>query len=374
MVEAQVRTLADLPFHVSGRYPKPLLIRRCTPDGYEESSSRQFFEDIRDFGLGLAGLGVRPGDHVALICETRPEWLVADLAILTIGAVTVPIYTRSRKSSTISIATVLWVYCSFPSSSSPSGDGRRSERRRRSVMIVREPRFLLLGGVFLFGLGLAGLFGSEQSPGKKQEATKKPSSLEPLPIELPKPAFKGTPKHAPPGAPLEKARKGPRPEFLAPKGSRLLSKGKPVMSSDREPIIGEIAYATDGDREAVEGSYVELGPGVQHIQIDMQKKVTISAILIWHYHANARIYHDVVIQVSDDRDFISGVQTLFNNDHDNSAGLGLGEDKAYWETYEGKLIDGKKQVARYIRLYSNGSTEDDQNHYTEVEVFGLPAK
>ena len=92
MVEAQVRTLADLPFHVSGRYPKPLLIRRCTPDGYEESSSRQFFEDIRDFGLGLAGLGVRPGDHVALICETRPEWLVADLAILTIGAVTVPIY------------------------------------------------------------------------------------------------------------------------------------------------------------------------------------------------------------------------------------------------------------------------------------------
>ena len=92
MVEAHVRTLADLPFHVSGRYPKPSLIRRCTPDGYEESSSRQFFEDIRDFGLGLAGLGVRPGDHVALICETRPEWLVADLAILTIGAVTVPIY------------------------------------------------------------------------------------------------------------------------------------------------------------------------------------------------------------------------------------------------------------------------------------------
>ncbi len=92
MPEAEMRTLADLPFHVSGRYPKSSLVRRCTPDGYEESSSRQFFEDIRDCALGLAGLGVRPGDHVALICETRPEWLVADFGILTIGAVTVPIY------------------------------------------------------------------------------------------------------------------------------------------------------------------------------------------------------------------------------------------------------------------------------------------
>ena len=92
MVQTQIRTLADLPFHVSGRYPKPSLVRRCTPDGYEEFSSRRFFEDIRDFGLGLAGLGVRPGDRVALVCETRPEWLIADLAILTIGAVTVPIY------------------------------------------------------------------------------------------------------------------------------------------------------------------------------------------------------------------------------------------------------------------------------------------
>ena len=92
MPEAHIRTLADLPFHVSGRYPKPALLRRCRPDGYDELSSRQFFEDVRDCALGLAGLGVRPGDRVALICETRPEWLVADLGILTIGAVTVPIY------------------------------------------------------------------------------------------------------------------------------------------------------------------------------------------------------------------------------------------------------------------------------------------
>ena len=96
--------------------------------------------------------------------------------------------------------------------------------------------------------------------------------------------------------------------------------------------------------------------------------------MIWHYHQSARVYHDVVVQASNDADFITDVRTLFNNDHDNSAGLGLGRDLGYWETNEGKLIDAKSVKARYLRFYSNGSTADDQNHYTEIEVFALPNK
>ena len=92
MTAAEIRTLADLPFHVSGRHPKPALVGRCTPDGVDVSSSRDFFEQIRDFSLGLKEIGVGPGDRVAVICETRPEWMVVDLGALTAGAVTVPIY------------------------------------------------------------------------------------------------------------------------------------------------------------------------------------------------------------------------------------------------------------------------------------------
>ena len=92
MARSQIRTLADLPFHVAGRFPKSALIGRCTSDGIDVSSSRAFFEQIRDFSLGLVEAGVSAGDRVALICETRPEWLVADLGILTAGGVTVPIY------------------------------------------------------------------------------------------------------------------------------------------------------------------------------------------------------------------------------------------------------------------------------------------
>jgi hypothetical protein len=84
------------------------------------------------------------------------------------------------------------------------------------------------------------------------------------------------------------------------------------------------------------------------------------------------VYHDVVVQVADDPDFIENVRTLYNNDYDNSAGLGVGKDPSYIETSEGRLVDGKGLEARYVRLYSNGNTSNEMNHYVEVEVFGKP--
>ncbi len=218
---------------------------------------------------------------------------------------------------------------------------------------------------------------AKQEAKQKAAAEKKAADEKkgvPLEIKLPKPAFKGTPKHVPAGTRLEKPRKGPRPPLIVPKGVRNISKGRPVTSSDSEPIIGELKLVTDGDAEANAGAYVELGPGVQWVQIDLGGKYAIHALLIWHYHMNARVYHDVVVQVADDEDFIENVRTLYSNDHDNSAGLGIGESKEYWDTFEGKLLDTKGVVARYVRLYSQGNIDDDMNHYTEVEVFGLPVK
>ena len=46
----------------------------------------------------------------------------------------------------------------------------------------------------------------------------------------------------------------------------------------------------------------------------------------------------------------------------------------YVETAEGKLVDAKGVVARYVRLYSNGNTNNDLNHYIEVEIYGKPVK
>lgn len=52
-----------------------------------------FVERVQNIALGLASLGVRPGDRIALLSENRPEWSIADLAILSLGAINVPIYT-----------------------------------------------------------------------------------------------------------------------------------------------------------------------------------------------------------------------------------------------------------------------------------------
>ena len=206
------------------------------------------------------------------------------------------------------------------------------------------------------------------------DAAAKAAGLVPFEMDLPKPMFVGTPQDT--RVPnLEKPLGHARPPFLAPPGTENLALGKPVTSSDEEPIIGEIDYITDGDMEAADGSYVELGPFVQHVTVDLEAMSEIYAIVVWHYHKQARVYFDVVVQVAEDPDFITNVQTVFNNDVDNSAGFGVGTDKHYMETNEGKLIYvlDKGIKARYVRLHSSGNTSNDLNHYIEVAVFGKPA-
>ena len=194
----------------------------------------------------------------------------------------------------------------------------------------------------------------------------------PLKTQLPPPLFVGTP--VPVNVPhLEPPRHGRRPEFLVPAGTKNLARGRKVTASDDNPNVGTLDMIVDGDKAGDEGSWVELGPGKQWVQIDLAAKANIYAVLVWHFHSQARVYRDVVVQVSDDPSFRSGVTTIFNNDFQNQLGLGAGKDLNYIETFEGKLIDAKGVQGRYVRLYSNGNTANKLNHYIEVEVWGKPA-
>jgi hypothetical protein len=198
-------------------------------------------------------------------------------------------------------------------------------------------------------------------------------TLVPLPIQLPKPMFEGTPQNvAVPN--LQKPLGRPRDPFLAPAGVTNVAKGKKVASSDMEPIIGELAQVNDGDKKGADGSYVELGPLVQHVTLDLGAPHEVFAVLFWHFHKTARVYFDVIVQLADDAAFTKNVRTLFNNDHDNSSKLGAGTDMNYVETAEGRLVDAKGQKARYVRLYSRGNNANELNHYVEAEVFGRPVR
>ncbi len=73
---------------------KPLLWAK-TGGQWQATSWRQARESVERLARGLAGLGIRPGDRVALVAENRPEWIIADLAIMAAGAITVPAYTTN---------------------------------------------------------------------------------------------------------------------------------------------------------------------------------------------------------------------------------------------------------------------------------------
>jgi len=62
-------------------------------DTWVNISAAEFVERVKNVALGLATLGIRPGDRIALLSENRPEWSIVDLAILSLGAINVPIYT-----------------------------------------------------------------------------------------------------------------------------------------------------------------------------------------------------------------------------------------------------------------------------------------
>jgi hypothetical protein len=194
----------------------------------------------------------------------------------------------------------------------------------------------------------------------------------PLPVVLPKPNFAGTPSEAPAGLNVEKPLGKPRPIPLVPRGTVNLALRKKVTSA-QPPFDGSLELVTDGDKEAREGGAVELKTRLQWVQIDLGAPGKLHYLLVWHYHRDPIVVHKVIAQVSNDPKFIEGVTTLFNNDQDNTAGMGIGRDREFWETSEGKLIDARGITARYVRFYSKGSTyRDPLNRYTEIEVWGQP--
>jgi hypothetical protein len=198
--------------------------------------------------------------------------------------------------------------------------------------------------------------------------------LAPLKIKLPAPAFIGTPSDLPVGSTVEKPTGQPRPLLMVPADVTNVALGRPVTCSSSNVVASDLTKLTDGDKESRESSVVLLRKGVQWVQVDLGSEQEIFAIAVWHNHDAPKVYHGVVVEVADDPDFKQNAQVVFNNDQANLDGLGVGSNREYFETNEGKLIDTKGIKGRYVRLYSDGSTESKLNEYLEIEVYGRPAK
>src|SRR5207247_7125585 len=74
------------------KHRKPAQFIRKRAGRWEPVPAERALADVESLGFGLLESGIRRGDRVALLSENRYEWPIADLAILGLGAVTVPIY------------------------------------------------------------------------------------------------------------------------------------------------------------------------------------------------------------------------------------------------------------------------------------------
>ena len=85
-------TLADLIGLAAARHGDATAIRHKRDGAWHDVSYAELGETVSEIGRGLIDLGIEPGDRVAILCATRPDWTYADFGIAATGAVVVPIY------------------------------------------------------------------------------------------------------------------------------------------------------------------------------------------------------------------------------------------------------------------------------------------
>src|SRR6185436_16055321 len=186
----------------------------------------------------------------------------------------------------------------------------------------------------LFSVLIAGFFCSSSVRADDAKAT------EPLALNLPAHTLKGTPEDLPSGPNIEPpSDKAPTP-IQVPKGVKNVAAGKPVTSSV-PPFLGDLKQITDGKKEPSDDDAVEFKKGSQWVQVDLGGAYAIYAVVMWHDHRYVQAFHDVILQVSNDPEFKTGVTTLYNNDSDNSANLGVGTDREYFELEFGRAVPVK---------------------------------
>src|SRR5437660_3257494 len=148
--------------------------------------------------------------------------------------------------------------------------------------------------------------------------------LVPLTLKLPAEAFKGTPKDIKTNSYTEPYPDKPRPPMMVPSGLKNLAKDAKLSSSDKNATQEMLGKIVDGDKEASDQSIIFLRKGTQYVQMDLGTPSELFAIVVWHAHNAQKVYRAVIVQVANDPDFSADVRTLFNNDHLNSSGLGIG--------------------------------------------------
>ena len=94
-VEGEWQSLPAMMLRLAATWPSRVLARHWQAGAWRETLWGDFAIQVAQAAAGLRALGVMPGDRVMLVSENRPEFMIADNAIMAIGAITVPTYTTN---------------------------------------------------------------------------------------------------------------------------------------------------------------------------------------------------------------------------------------------------------------------------------------
>src|SRR5882672_2079879 len=94
-----LQTLNDILLTVCGRPRERVMLQRKVL-GWAPISSSELYRNVVGLARALESWGIRKGDRVAILSENRPEWTMTDFAILSLGAVSVPIYSTQTAEQT----------------------------------------------------------------------------------------------------------------------------------------------------------------------------------------------------------------------------------------------------------------------------------
>jgi long-chain acyl-CoA synthetase len=86
------KTLADLVLLAAKKHAKLVALRHKEGDEWVDVSYEELGKLVKEVTLGLAAIGLGPGDKIAILAHTRPEWTHSDFGVLCLGATTVPVY------------------------------------------------------------------------------------------------------------------------------------------------------------------------------------------------------------------------------------------------------------------------------------------
>ena len=123
-----IERLFDILNQYEERYPEQKVALAIKREGkWIEFSPRQYKEITDNISYGLIKLGIAPGDRVGIISTNRPEWNMLDMAIMQIGAITVPIYPTISENDYRFILRTSWrKYSALPYCLSAPGQGKEA--------------------------------------------------------------------------------------------------------------------------------------------------------------------------------------------------------------------------------------------------------